>query len=47
MQISINAVDSNSIQDLKAKDEDSMFVPPRIMWIIADVGDQSPACNYH
>lgn len=36
MQISITAVDSNSIhimqgKDLKAKDEDSMFIPPHIM----------------
>lgn len=52
MQISITVVDSNSIhimqeEDLKAEEEGSMFLPLHIMWIIVDVGNQSPACNYH
>lgn len=32
--------------DLKAKEEGSMLVPPHRMWIIVDVGDQSPPSNY-
>lgn len=50
MQISITASDSNSVhivqeEDLKAKEEGSMLVPPHRMWIIVDVGDQSPPSN--